>query len=136
MHRDRQFDMRENPASDRRHGSRLSVSMAPSSHCFEQVKAGPLITTPHTETPSTDTHAFAHAATTQAVTVEREPKSQLLTVQEVADLLRVQVSWVYERTRKRSLDRLPGYRVGKYWRFREDEIHAWVKRQCGESCSA
>jgi len=26
---------------------------------------------------------------------------------------------------------LPGYRLGKYWRFREDEILAWVKCERG-----
>jgi len=44
----------------------------------------------------------------------------------VAVLLHVPVSWVYGRTRKRSLGRLPGYRLGKYWRFREDEVLAWL----------
>ncbi len=58
-------------------------------------------------------------------------KHYLLTVQEVAELLRVPVSWVYERTRRRSLDRLPGYRLGKYWRFNQNEVLAWVKRQRG-----
>ena len=33
--------------------------------------------------------------------------SELLTVKEVATLLRVPVSWVYDRTGKRSIDRLP-----------------------------
>ena len=55
----------------------------------------------------------------------------LLTVQEVAELLQVPVSWVYERTRKRSLDRIPGFRLGKYWRFRESDVIAWLERQRG-----
>jgi excisionase family DNA binding protein len=54
-----------------------------------------------------------------------------LTVEEVAALLHVPVSWVYGRMRKRSLERLPAYRLGKYWRFREDEIHAWVASRRG-----
>jgi excisionase family DNA binding protein len=53
----------------------------------------------------------------------------LLTVEEAAALLRVPVSWVYERTRRRSLDRLPGIRLGKYWRFRESDLLAWIERQ-------
>ena len=61
--------------------------------------------------------------------MERRGSTSLLTVEEVASLLHVPVSWVYGRMRKRSLERLPAYRLGKYWRFREDEIHAWVKRQ-------
>jgi excisionase family DNA binding protein len=53
----------------------------------------------------------------------------LLTVREVAELLRVPVSWVYDRVRKRSLDRLPAMRLGKYWRFREEDVFAWLRRQ-------
>jgi excisionase family DNA binding protein len=55
--------------------------------------------------------------------------SDLLTVNDVAEMLRVPVSWVYDRTRKRSLDRLPGIRLGKYWRFRHDDVVAWLRRQ-------
>jgi excisionase family DNA binding protein len=53
----------------------------------------------------------------------------LLTVEEVADLLKVPVSWVYERTRRRGVDRIPGFRLGKYWRFREADVLAWINRQ-------
>jgi excisionase family DNA binding protein len=53
----------------------------------------------------------------------------LLTIEEVAELLHVPVSWVYERTRRRSLDRIPGFRLGKYWRFREADVVAWLERQ-------
>jgi len=63
-------------------------------------------------------------------TVERD-NEKLLTIQQVADLLHVPVSLVYGRTRKRSIERLPGIRLGKYWRFREEEIHAWVESQRG-----
>jgi excisionase family DNA binding protein len=57
------------------------------------------------------------------------PRSTLLTVEDVAELLQVPVSWVYERTRQRGLNRLPGFRLGKYWRFREAEVFAWLERQ-------
>jgi excisionase family DNA binding protein len=53
----------------------------------------------------------------------------LLTVNEVADLLHVPVSWVYEHTRARSTNRIPGFRIGKYWRFREDDILQWIENQ-------
>lgn len=58
-----------------------------------------------------------------------QSQSVLLTVEEVAELLKVPVSWVYERTRQRGLNRLPGFRLGKYWRFREAEVFAWLERQ-------
>jgi excisionase family DNA binding protein len=56
-------------------------------------------------------------------------ESDLLTVSDVAHKLKVPVSWIYERTRRRSADRIPGFRLGKYWRFRETDVLAWVERQ-------
>ena len=55
--------------------------------------------------------------------------SSLLTVEEVAALLRVPVSWVYERTRARTADRIPGFRLGKSWRFRETDVIAWLEHR-------
>jgi len=54
---------------------------------------------------------------------------RLLTVEQVADLLQVPPSWVYGRTRTRAADRIPGFRLGKYWRFREGDVLAWLERQ-------
>jgi excisionase family DNA binding protein len=54
---------------------------------------------------------------------------ELMTVQQVAELLQVPVSWVYGRLRKRSLEKLPGYRLGKYWRFDKEEVLAWLAQQ-------
>jgi excisionase family DNA binding protein len=53
----------------------------------------------------------------------------LLTIQEVAEILKVPISWVYGRTRRRGADRIPGFRLGKYWRFRESDVLAWLDRQ-------
>lgn len=55
-------------------------------------------------------------------------EGELLTVQEIAEFLKVPVSWVYVHVRRRSADPLPGYRIGKYWRFRAEEVRAWVRR--------
>jgi excisionase family DNA binding protein len=52
---------------------------------------------------------------------------RLLTPEDVASLLGVPRSWIYERTRLRSTDRLPGFRLGKYWRFRRADVLAWVE---------
>ena len=54
---------------------------------------------------------------------------RLLTVEQVADLLQVPPSWVYGRTRSRAAERIPGFRLGKYWRFREEDVLAWLERQ-------
>jgi len=73
-------------------------------------------------------------ATTEVVTRRGTPRvsaesEALLTAREVAELLNVPVSWVYERTRSRSSERIPGFRLGKYWRFREADILVWLEQQ-------
>lgn len=50
----------------------------------------------------------------------------LLTVQEVAQICKVPVSWVYERTRRRGLERLPHVKLGKYLRFDPAEVRSWL----------
>ena len=45
-----------------------------------------------------------------------------LTIQEAAELLRVKVSWLYERTRTNSI---PHVKLGKYLRFDRDKLTAW-----------
>jgi len=54
---------------------------------------------------------------------------RLMTVKQVAELLQVPLSWVYSQTRARNRNRLPGLRLGKYWRFRESEVLAWIETQ-------
>ena len=50
----------------------------------------------------------------------------LLTVQEVAALLKVPVSWVYEHARARGKKQLPHLKLGKYLRFRTQDILEWL----------
>ena len=57
---------------------------------------------------------------------------ELLTVGELASKLKVEPSWVYSQTRKRTRNRLPGFRLGKYWRFRETEVLRWLEEQRNE----
>ena len=56
-------------------------------------------------------------------------QNELITPEELADRLRVPRSWVYEKTRQRSLQRLPGFKLGKYWRFRWRDVLEWLDRQ-------
>jgi len=51
--------------------------------------------------------------------VARERASKLLTVAEVADLLRINKSTVYRMAKQ---GRLPATRVGRQWRFRESVL--------------
>ena len=46
----------------------------------------------------------------------------LLTPREVAEMLRVPISWVYERTRLHGNGRLPHIKIGKYLRFRKEDV--------------
>jgi len=50
----------------------------------------------------------------------------LLTPREVAEMLRVPISWVYERTRRHGTARLPHLKIGKYLRFRKEDVLGWL----------
>jgi excisionase family DNA binding protein len=53
----------------------------------------------------------------------------LLTIKQVARMLQVPVSWVCGHTRGRSTNRIPGFRLGKYWRFQDADVRAWLECQ-------
>ncbi len=58
---------------------------------------------------------------------------ELLTVEEVAALLKVSKSWVYEHTRSRGTprsERLPYIKVGKYVRFDARALRAFIQKKC------
>lgn len=58
---------------------------------------------------------------------------ELLTVKEVAAILKVSRSWVYEHTRSRGIprsERLPHIKVGKYVRFDARSVRAFLDRKC------
>ena len=49
--------------------------------------------------------------------------SRILTAKEVADYLRCHISTVY---RLAKTGKLPGFRLGADWRFREDALQSWL----------
>jgi excisionase family DNA binding protein len=51
---------------------------------------------------------------------------ELLTVVEAAAILRVPVSWVYERTRKGGL---PLRKIGRHVRIPRGELAMWIDKQ-------
>ncbi len=57
---------------------------------------------------------------------------KLLTVDELADALKVPKSWVYSRTRETGPDAMPKIIVGKYRRFVLDDVMVWLNRQQSE----
>ncbi len=127
--RDLQFDLRKNPGSPGVHGLRLVVSSS-----VEQQQIG--LENAQAEVRSlseprvVDSFQLQLAETrNEATGTGRREPTRLLTVEEVASLLHVPVSWVYGRMRKRSPERLPSFRLGKYWRFSEVEVLEWLKHQ-------
>lgn len=54
---------------------------------------------------------------------------ELITINEMAEFLRVPKSWIYARTRETVPDSIPRVKVGKYVRFVKNEVMAWLKRQ-------
>ena len=57
-----------------------------------------------------------------------EEENQLLTVEEVARLLRVPKSWVYERSRARSRRQIPHLKLGKYLRFHKADVQEYLEK--------
>lgn len=45
---------------------------------------------------------------------------------EISANMKVPVSWVYDRTRRRGTERIPHYKLGKYLRFDPAEVKAWL----------
>lgn len=129
MTRQVQLGVRKNPAPHaRQHGLRLATdSLSAHALISQETQSQENLAVSHR---ASELHSPTHAAPVGAATARKATnQSSLLTVHEVAELLRVPVSWVYGRTRKRSTERLPGYRLGKYWRFDRAEVLAWVARQ-------
>ena len=54
---------------------------------------------------------------------ERDGRDQLLTADEVAELMQVTRAWVYAETRRNAL---PHLRLGRYVRYRRAAIEAWM----------
>jgi excisionase family DNA binding protein len=96
-----QFAVRENTASSRQHAPRFASSEE--SSC----------SSPNDDASPTTTNR------------ERD-EGHLLTVHEVAQMLQVPVSWVYEHTRTNCAERIPGFRLGKYWRFNAADLAVWL----------
>lgn len=53
----------------------------------------------------------------------------LLTVKELAERLRVPMSWCYGQTRKIGLGSMPRIKVGKYLRFKLEDVMRWLEER-------
>lgn len=55
--------------------------------------------------------------------------NRFLSVNQLAEILGVPVSWIYDRTRQGGPEQLPHYKIGKYVRFAEAEIEEYLKQR-------
>jgi hypothetical protein len=112
MHHRLQFDKREYPASDRRHGSRPAVAMQPPSNITGEERPSTANAVTIVDDSPTESHLPGHAAVNRAATGGKRTDDHLLTVDQVATRLSVSRNWVYNHA-----DAIGGYRLGKYLRF-------------------
>ena|SRR5690348_4401360 len=142
MHRRLQFGMRENPASERRHGSRLAVGSERLSRYSEG--EGGEQTSPGYRNDSV-LISSKNAADYEATGEDRYPPvshehgrqqrkmsgtstfERLIDSEQAAELLgNIHVKTLQRYAR---LGRLPGYQIGGHWYFRESELNAWLRHQ-------
>jgi len=106
-----QFDMRENTASSRRHGSR-SATRATSGAIGEAELVVNQAAETASRTPGVEVFDLSLTESEAATGKEKKAENQLLTVDEIAARLSVSRNWVYNHA-----DAIGGYRLGKYLRF-------------------
>ena len=54
---------------------------------------------------------------------------RLIGVNELAETLNVPPSWIYARTRETDKGAIPRIRVGKYVKFKIDDVMSWLERK-------
>ena len=148
MHRRLQFGMRENPASDRRHGSRFAGNIKSDSNYLEE--GGIRAPSPADDAHSSSIRADAppHAAQHQAATGGERTETAELTVSKPA----LKLSTISEHTFEPLIDSpeaakllgnihvktlqryarrgdLPGYQIGNQWYFRISDLDVWLRSQ-------
>jgi excisionase family DNA binding protein len=152
MHQRLQSDMRENPASDRRHGSRQTVSsLSDASHIEEETAASPPLARGQNYS-SIDVGSKANAASRGAATggdersttgsfahaISRTPSQKfehafepLIATPAAAKLL----GDIHVKTLQRYARRgnLPGYQIGGHWYFRASELDSWLRSRLNSS---
>ena len=153
MHGRFQFGMRENPASDRRHGSRSAASETVKEDFIPdegQVASQP---PPDRNRPPVGADGYAQAASPRTVTVEKGSDARgsfvvasapmpvqklaqgfepLIASPEAAKLLgNIHVKTLQRYARRGTV---PGYQIGGHWYFRASELDSWLRSQLNSCC--
>ncbi|NLJ28044.1 MAG: helix-turn-helix domain-containing protein [Deltaproteobacteria bacterium] len=58
-------------------------------------------------------------------------QERLLDIDDLAERLKVNKSWIYAQTRKKNEDAIPHIKLGKYLRFEEGRVKSWYRRKFG-----
>jgi len=58
-------------------------------------------------------------------------ETELLTIDEMAALLKVHRSWLYSRTKETGAGSIPRMKIGKYLRFDKKATLAWIRQKYG-----
>lgn len=53
-------------------------------------------------------------------------ESDIITIKEVAEYLRIKEKTAYDLAAK---GKIPGFKVGGAWRFRKSELEGWIEKQ-------
>jgi len=78
---------------------------------------------------------LAETKQTTALPISPLDPSQILTLPELAERLKVSQRWVYEKSRRRCQDPLPVIRIGRYLRFNWLDVSEWLRRHSNVSPS-
>jgi excisionase family DNA binding protein len=150
MHHRLQIGTRENPASNRRHGSRSAVAIIEASSPVDVVTDTQLNQHGSNENSGLSPNAAQHAATEGGTAANvgadtsrgRVPShaergqafEALISTTQAARLLgNLHVKTLQRYAR---LGRLPGYQIGGHWYFRESELDAWLRLQINSRCQS
>jgi excisionase family DNA binding protein len=136
MHRRLQFGLRENPASDRRHGSRFEVeSLSNGTRTEKASVASEELAPVHAATGGERDNTARHSA---VLVGPRLPENALHDFEplidscEAAKLLgNIHVKTLQRYARHR---RVPGYQIGGHWYFRASELDSWLRSQINSLC--
>lgn len=151
MHRRLQFGVRENPASDGRHGSRevarnlsngnyetnASATQSEPATGVNDSLAGGMATNAAPPPATTagkekQTERFAHLLNRTSSPSSTHVFEPLIASPDAAKLLgNIHVKTLQRYARRGNV---PGYQIGGHWYFRTSELDSWLRSQINSSC--
>jgi predicted DNA-binding transcriptional regulator AlpA len=68
------------------------------------------------------------------MSIQNVVQEELLTISELAQVLKVKKSWLYAQTRQTGPETIPCVRIGKYLRFYLPPVMEWIGRKQASRC--